>query len=130
MPTMVTTTRGTGVLNTETRRKRDVSPLIAQLDPDAGPLVTLLMRLRSKSTTDPKFEWFEDELLPRFDILGAAVVVADATITVTNYKYFRAGDIVRVNKDELLRVTTTPASTTVAIETLAGAADIAQAARA
>ena len=128
MPTMVTTTRGTGVLNTETRRKRDVSPLIAQLEPDAGPLITLLMRIRSKSTTDPKFEWFEDELLPRFDILGAAVTVADATITVTNYKYFRAGDIVRVNKDELLRVTTTPTSTTVAIETLAGAASAATAA--
>jgi len=128
MPTLVTTTRGTGVLNTETRRKRDVSPLIAQLEGDAGPLVTLLMRLKSKATTDPKFEWFEDELLPRFDVLSAAVVVADAHIHVTNYKYFRAGDIVRVNKDEILRVTTTPTTTEVATETLAGVASAAKAA--
>jgi len=68
MPTLVTTARGTGTLNTETRRTRDVSPLIAQLEGDAGPLVSLLMRLRSKAATDPKFEWFEDELLPRFDV--------------------------------------------------------------
>lgn len=128
MPTMVTTARGTGTLDTETRRKRDVSPLIAQLDPDAGPLVTLLMRLRSKATTDPKFEWFEDELLPRFDILSQAVVVADAHIHVTNYKYFRAGDIVRVNKNEILRVTTTPTTTEVATETLAGVASATTAA--
>lgn len=128
MPTMVTTARGTGTLNTETRRTRDVSPLIAQLEGDAGPLVTLLMRLRSKATTDPKFEWFEDELLPRFDVLSAAVVVADAHIHVTNYKYFRAGDIVRVNKDEILRVTTTPTTTEVATETLAGVASAATAA--
>lgn len=128
MPTLVTTTRGTGVLNTENRRKRDVSPLIAQLEGDAGPLMTLLMWLKSKATTDPKFEWFEDELLPRFDVLSAAVVVADAHIHVTNYKYFRAGDIVRVNKDEILRVTTTPTTTEVATETLAGAASAAKAA--
>ena len=115
MPTLVTTARGTGTLNTETRRTRDVSPLIAQLEGDAGPLVTLLMRLRSKAATDPKFEWFEDELLPRFDVLGGALAAGDATMTVTNYAYFRAGDIVRVNKGEKVRVTTTPTSTTVAI---------------
>lgn len=115
MPTMVTTARGTGVLATETRRTRDVSPLIAQLEGDAGPLVTLLMRLRSKSSTDPKFEWFEDELLPRFDVLAGVLAAGDATMKVTNYKYFRAGDIVRVNKGEKVRVTTTPTTVDVAI---------------
>lgn len=115
MPTMVTTARGTGVLATETRRTRDVSPLIAQLEGDAGPLVTLLMRLRSKSSTDPKFEWFEDELLPRFDVLAGILAAGDATMKVTNYKYFRAGDIVRVNKGEKVRVTTTPTTVDVAI---------------
>jgi len=112
---MVTTARGTGVLATETRRTRDVSPLIAQLEGDAGPLVTLLMRLRSKSSTDPKFEWFEDELLPRFDVLAGVLAAGDATMKVTNYKYFRAGDIVRVNKGEKVRVTTTPTTVDVAI---------------
>ena len=95
-PSLVSTARGTGVLTTETRRTRDVSPLIAQLEGDAGPLVTLLMRLKSKATTDPKFEWFEDELLPRFDVLGSTELSAAATsMIVTHYQYFRAGDIVR-----------------------------------
>lgn len=116
MPTLVTTARGTGTLNTETRRTRDVSPLIAQLEGDAGPLITLLMRLRSKAATDPKFEWFEDELLPGFDVLGATALTAGAaSMIVTNYKYFRIGDIWMVNKAERVRVTATPTTTTVAI---------------
>ncbi len=108
--------RGTGVLDTEERRKRDVSPLIAQLEPDAGPLVTLLMKLKSKATTDPKFEWYEDELLPRFDTLSANLLAADATMTVNHYQYFRGGDIVRINKNELVRVTATPTSSSVSIQ--------------
>lgn len=120
-PSLVSTARGTGVLTTETRRTRDVSPLIAQLEGDAGPLVTLLMRLKSKATTDPKFEWFEDELLPRFDVLGSTELTAAASsMIVTNYKYFRAGDIVRVNKAEKVCVTATPSSTTVAIRRAVG----------
>lgn len=129
MPSLVTTARGTGTLTTETRRTRDVSPLIAQLEGDAGPLVTLLMRLRSKAATDPKFEWFEDELLPRFDILGStALTAAAASMVVTNYKYFRAGDLVKVNRAEIVRVTTTPTSTTVAIDRSIGATAAAAAA--
>ena len=115
MPTLVTTARGTGTLNTETRRTRDVSPLIAQLEGDAGPLVTLLMRLRSKATTDPKFEWFEDELLPRFDLVGSTFAASGTTLVVTNYKYFRAGDILRINKAEKVRVDTTPTTTSVTV---------------
>ena len=128
MPTMVTTARGTGVLATETRRTRDVSPLIAQLEGDAGPLVTLLMRLRSKSTTDPKFEWFEDELLPRFDKLAGVLAAGDATMKVTNYKYFRAGDIVRINKGEKVKVTATPTTVDVAISRAIGSSVAAAAA--
>jgi len=73
------------------------------------------MRLKSKAATDPKFEWIEDELLPRFDTLGADLTAAATTMTVVNYSYFRAGDIVRVNKNELVKVSTTPSSTSVSI---------------
>ena len=120
MPTLVTTSRGTGVLGTETRRVRDVSPSLSQLDPDAGPLVTLLSKLKKRATVDPKIEWFEDELLPRFDKLDAALTSSATTMTVVNYKYFRAGDIVRVNKGELVRVDTTPTTVTVTIVRAAG----------
>lgn len=120
-PSVITTVRGTGVLTTETRRTRDVSPAIAQLEPDAGPLVTLLMRVKSKACTDPKFEHFEDELLPRFDVLGGALGSSGNAMTTTNYAWFRAGDIVRVNKGEKVRVTTTPSSNTVAIKRSIGA---------
>lgn len=116
MPTLVTTTRGTGVLDTETRRVRDVAPALAQLEPDAGPLVTLMAKLRSKVTVDPKIEWFEDELLPRFDKLDAALTASATTMTVVNYKYFRSGDLVRINKNEIARVTATPTTTAVTIK--------------
>ena len=36
-------------------------------------------------------------------------------MTVTNYKYFRKDDYVKVNKKEIVCVTATPTSTTVAI---------------
>lgn len=115
MPTLVTTTRGVGTLDTETRRTRDVSPAMAQLEPDAGPLITLLSKIKKRATADPKIEWFEDELLPRFDVLGAALTAAASTMTVTNYKYFRIGDLVMVNRAEIVYVSATPSSTTVSI---------------
>lgn len=116
-PTVVQNQRDTAVLGTETRRSRDVTPALSLLEPDAGPLTTILTKLRKRGAVDPKIEWFEDQLLPRFDILGAAVTdTVGTTITVTNYKYFRKGDLVRVNKAEIMRVTTTPSSTSVAVK--------------
>lgn len=108
--------RSTVVLDTETRRTRDVSPSVIQLEPDAGPLTTILMKLNKEVATDYKFEWIEDQLLPRFDILAANLTSSATTMTVTNYAYFRAGDIVRVNQGELILIVTTPSSTTVTIK--------------
>lgn len=126
-PTLITAVRGTDNQSDETRRARDVSPALAQLEPDAGPLITLMSKTRSESCTDPKYEWFEDELKPRFDLLAAALTAAAATMTVTNYKFFRKGDLVRVNRKEIVYVSTTPTSTAVSItrafgETAAAAA--------
>lgn len=114
--TVIQVTRDTQQLSTETRRKRDVTPALSQLEPDAGPLTTILTKLRKKGATDPKIEWFEDQLLPRFDVLAGALAAGDVTMTVTNYKYFRKGDLVRVNKNEIVRVTTTPVAAAVAIK--------------
>lgn len=118
--TVVQGVRNTSQANTETRRKRDVTASLQKLEPNAAPLVTLLSKLRSRAATDPKIEWFEDELLPRFDVLGGSLTAVATTMTVTNYKYFRAGDLVRVNKKEIVRVSTTPTTTTVTISRAAG----------
>lgn len=115
--TVLTGTRDVATFSTETRRSRDVLPALQQLEPDAGPLVTITSKVRKKAATDPKIEWFEDQLLPRFDALTADCAANATTMTVSNPSYFRAGDIVRIAKNELVRVTTTPAAgaTTVAI---------------
>jgi len=115
--TLVTALRGVDTLGDETRRTRDVSPALAQLQPDAGPLTTLLSKTRSKACTDPKFEWFEHDLKPRFDVVKTALSTTDGTtFVVTNYKRFRAGDVIMVNKKERMRVTTTPSSTSVTVQ--------------
>jgi len=115
--TVVAGTRDVATFTTETRRSRNVTPALQQLEPDAGPLVTITAKTRKKATDDPKIEWFEDQLLPRFDTLAGALAAGDAVFTPNNVTYFRAGDLVRVNKNEIVLVTTTPAATdaTVAI---------------
>ena len=113
--TVVQGARDTNTLSTETRRTRDVEPMLQQLEPEAGPLTTIMSRLETVTATDRKTEWFEDQLLPDFDVLSAAVLVGDTTITVTNYKYFRAGDLVRINDNETVRVSATPTTTTVTV---------------
>ncbi len=103
---------------TETRAVRDVKEEINQLEPDSYPLVAIMNKAKNrlKVTGNVKYEWFEDTLLPRFDVLGATALTAVATtMIVTNYKYFRKGDLVRVNKGELVFVSATPTTTTVTI---------------
>ena len=107
--------RDSQTLLTETRRVRDVEDMLQELEPDAGPLTTILSRLQADTATDPKVEWFEDQLLPDFDVLAAALTAGAGTMTVTNYKYFRAGDLVRINDLEIVRVSATPTTTAVSI---------------
>ena len=110
-----TTARATGILNTESRRVRDVSEGIFKLEPDSAPLTVLMARLRKKQVDDPKIEWFEDELIPRFDTLGNALAAGDATMTVSNFAYFRSGDLWQVADKEIVLVTATPTGTSVTI---------------
>jgi hypothetical protein len=107
--------RTTGTINTETRNKRFVEDMLQELEPEAGPLTTIMSRLGADTATDTKVEWFEDQLLPDFDVLAGALAAGDATMTVTNYKFYRKGDLVRVNDNEVVRVSATPSSATVTI---------------
>ncbi len=116
MPTVVQGDRTTDTQGTETRRKRDVFPTMLKLEPEEAPLTVLMGKTRKRAATDPKIEWFEMERLPKQDILNAAVLIGDATLTVTNYKYFRAGDIIQiVETGEQVLVTATPAAAAVAV---------------
>lgn len=117
MPTVLQGTRTTADQNTETRRKRDVFPSMLKLEPEAAPLTVLMGKARKRSATDPKVEWFELEPIPKQDLLGGAIASAGATtITVTNYKYFRSGDIILIMETgEQMLVTATPSTTTVSV---------------
>ena len=108
--------RSSQTLITETRQDRDVEDALQQLEPNEGPLTTILSMLGAESSHNTKIEWFEDQLLPDFDVLAAAVAVSDVTMTVTNYAYFRANDLVRINDYEVVRVLATPTTTAVSIK--------------
>lgn len=108
--------RSTATLITETRQDRDVEDALQQLEPNDGPLCTVLSMLGSEASHNSKIEWFEDQLLPDFDVLSVAVAAVDVTMTVTNYAYFRQNDLVRINDYEVVRVTATPTTNVVAIK--------------
>lgn len=120
--------RDTQTLSTETRRVRDVEDLLQQLEPNEGPLTTILSRLQAVTAHDPKVEWFEDQLLPDFDVLNASLGAGASTMTVTNFAYFRKGDIVRIKDAEMVRVSATPTTTSVSITRAAGTTGAASAA--
>lgn len=120
--------RDTQTLSTETRRVRDVENLLQQLEPNEGPLTTILSRLQAVTAHDPKLEWFEDQLLPDFDVLNASLGAGASTMTVTNFKYFRKGDIVRIKDSEMVRVSATPTTTAVSIDRAYGTTSASSAA--
>lgn len=111
--------------STETRAVRDVKKEINLLEPDSYPLVAIMNKAKNrlKVTGNYEYEWFEDTLLPRFDVLGAELAAAATTMTVTNYAYFRKGDLVRINKAEIVYVSATPTTTTVSIVRAYGGSD-------
>lgn len=80
------------------QRVVDMSPTIAQLEPDEAPLTTMLQKVGKRSAFSQKVEWLSDELVPRLTTLSAsaasdltALPVASGTGT-----YFRPGDVVRI----------------------------------
>jgi hypothetical protein len=67
-----------------------------------------------------KVEYFEDALPAQFDVLGAELSAVATSMTVTNFAYFAKNMLVQVNKKEIVRVTATPTTTTVAITRAVG----------
>jgi hypothetical protein len=104
----VQATRGTYASGTtETSLVRDVSERIAQLQPDAAPLITFLSALkRKKEAKNPKFEWFEDDLVPcTVNANNAAGTGAAIQLTAAQSVIVRNGDILVAPNGESMLIT-------------------------
>lgn len=79
------------------QRVVDMSPTIAQLEPDEAPLTTMLQKVSTRAAYSQKVEWLSDELMPRLTTLSASAASSDTAISVATGTgtYFRAGDVVR-----------------------------------
>ena len=80
------------------QRVVDMSPTIAQLEPDEAPLTTMLQKVGSRAAYSQKVEWLSDELVPRLTTLAASATSAATSLSVATGTgaYFRAGDVVKV----------------------------------
>lgn len=90
----------------QSQRVVDMDDKIAELQPNASPLVVLLKKMRRVQAISPKVEWLEHDLLPRYDTVSAAATSAATSVGVSNYSYFRVGDVLRETQTgEALEVT-------------------------
>jgi hypothetical protein len=84
------------------------------LQPNKAPLVVLTSKLRKKTLVSPNIEWQEDDLHPNWDTVDTGTSATDTTeLHVHNSGYFHLGDVIKVPRTgDMMRVSTTPASTT------------------
>ena len=84
------------------QRVVDMSPTIAELEPDEAPLTTMLQKVSKRAAYSQKVEWLSDELVPRLTTLAASATSAatslevPATTGASSGTYFRAGDVIRI----------------------------------
>lgn len=84
------------------QRVVDMSPTIAQLEPDEAPLTTMLQKVSKRAAYSQKVEWLSDELVPRLTTLSASATSAATALSVpattgaSSGTYFRAGDVIRI----------------------------------
>lgn len=72
---------------------RDMVP-VADLEPNASPLTSLMNKLGSQPAKNPKIEWLENEAMPRVTTLSASAA-SNATAFGVAADIFRVGDVVR-----------------------------------
>lgn len=84
------------------QRVVDMSPTIAQLEPDEAPLTTMLQKVSKRAAFSQKVEWLSDELVPRLTTLAASATSSATALSVpattgaSSGTYFRAGDVIRI----------------------------------
>ena len=92
--TVITGDLATDVIN-QSQRVIDMDDRIAELEPNAAPLVVLLKKLKKVQAISPKVEWLEHMLMPRYDVTTATATNVATTIAVANAAWFRVGDVIR-----------------------------------
>jgi len=102
--------RGTKyTVGTEDSLVRDVAARIALLQPTDAPLLAFINGLKSKRVANnPKFEWFEDELIPNTVTIAGAETASSTAFGLTTGQGVRVkvDDILISNTGEALLVTT------------------------
>ena len=94
-PIVLTGDLALDVIN-QSQRVIDMDDRIAELEPNAAPLVVLLKKLKRVQAIAPKVEWLEQVLMPRYDQLSAALTgTAVASLPVANSSFYRVGDVLR-----------------------------------
>ena len=73
---------------------RGMDAAVYELEPDAAPLTVLMNQMGTVPSGNPKFEWNEDEPMPRVTTLSASATSA-ATTFGTTLDIWRVGDVVK-----------------------------------
>jgi hypothetical protein len=83
----------TTIQNTD-NNVRGMDFAVYELEPDVAPLTVLMNQMGSEPAIAPKFEWLEDEAMPRITTLSASATSAATTFGV-GADIFRVGDVIR-----------------------------------
>jgi hypothetical protein len=113
MSDLITGLRHTANIN-QTRRKYDVSDRISLLQPNKAPLTVLLRKLAKKTTINPIFHWFEDDLQPKWDAVDntGGYSASDTSIVVDRASLYNTNDLVKVPRTgEVMLVTAVDSAT-------------------
>ena len=113
MPTPEIGARGTGNVLADIK-EIDMADSVLELEPSAAPLTVFTKKLSKKRAINPKFDWLEDELAPRFDQInaGAGYAAGITALVVDNGAYFQAEDMVYVTRTgEVIRVVSVATNT-------------------
>src|SRR5205807_4299077 len=93
----------TGVLSNQLAI--DIGKEISLLEPDVQPLAVFSRAANKERTVATKFKWLEDEAKPRFDTVGAQVLVGAGVATVSNGGFYQQWDqVLNTRTGEQVRV--------------------------
>ena len=100
----------------------DMSAAIAWLEPDATSLLSILQQMKKEPAKSFKVEWLSRQPLPYYIQAAAAGDASGAgSLTITDYAFLRVGDVlINDRTNEVIRVTATPTTSTVAVVRGAG----------
>jgi hypothetical protein len=115
---VVTGTRDTRNI-TQNKIVVDMSDTIALLQPNAEPFMSFLKiaKRNTEVARNPKFEWLEDDLQPRWDAINnaAGYTASDTSIVVDNGSYFSVNDVVKVPRTGEVMLVTAIATNTLTV---------------